>query len=327
MRPPAIATIASDSYASARAAPTTNGSPRHAIIAPRNATTASASDGGSARRARVIVVARIPEDPKPMAGARPRRHNPRMRAGPPRLTRRDLRLASGLVLFTYVTAHLLNHAVGLWSLDAAESGLALAVRLWHSLPGTVLLYGAAGTHIGLALLSIYERRTLRMPPLDFVRILLGLGTPLLLIGHVVATRYASDAYGLSPVYSADRLQPLRVGQRGAPARAARPGLAPWLPWRVVRVQAPRRRDADEAAALRVRAARAGARGAGLRVDGARGRGPRRRSGVGRDPRRGRAGSRARRASRACATASCSRGSRSWPPCSSRARSATASSVA
>ena len=116
-------------------------------------------------------------------------------------TRRDLRLASGLVLFAYVSAHLLNHAVGLWSVDAAETGLAVAVRVWHSLPGTLILYGAAATHIGLALLSLYERRTLRMPPLDLVRILLGLGTPLLLIGHVVATRYASDAYGLSPVYA------------------------------------------------------------------------------------------------------------------------------
>ncbi|MFI4924084.1 MAG: 2Fe-2S iron-sulfur cluster-binding protein [Vicinamibacteria bacterium] len=116
-------------------------------------------------------------------------------------TRRDLRLASGLVLFAYVSVHLLTHAAGLWSLDAAETGLAVAVRVWHSLPGSLVLYGAAATHIGLALWSIYERRTLRMPPIDFVRILLGLGTPLLLIGHVVATRYASDAYGLSPVYS------------------------------------------------------------------------------------------------------------------------------
>lgn len=39
-----------------------------------------------------------------------------------------------------------------------------------------------------------------MPPADLVRILLGLGTPLLLIGHVVMTRYASDAFGLSPTY-------------------------------------------------------------------------------------------------------------------------------
>ena len=52
--------------------------------------------------------------------------------------------------------------------------------------------GATGWALGLALVAIYERRTLRMPPLDFVRILLGLGTPILLIGHVVATRWAFE---------------------------------------------------------------------------------------------------------------------------------------
>jgi hypothetical protein len=34
-------------------------------------------------------------------------------------TRRDWRLASGIVLFTYVTLHLSCHALGLISLDAA----------------------------------------------------------------------------------------------------------------------------------------------------------------------------------------------------------------
>ena len=31
---------------------------------------------------------------------------------------RQLRLSSGLVMLAYVTMHLLNHAVGLWSLEA-----------------------------------------------------------------------------------------------------------------------------------------------------------------------------------------------------------------
>ena len=123
-----------------------------------------------------------------------------MRIGAYSITRRDLRLASGRVLFSYVAAHLVNHAVGLWSIPAAETGLALAVRVWHSMPGSILLYGAAAAHVGLALFALYERRTLRMPPLDLARILLGLGTPLLLIGHAVATRWAAEAYGMSPVY-------------------------------------------------------------------------------------------------------------------------------
>ena len=117
-----------------------------------------------------------------------------------RPTPRDIRLASGLVLFVYVTSHLVNHALGLISIDAAERGLALGVRVWQSVPGTVLLYGAAATHLTLAFVAIYRRRTLRMPPADLLRIVLGLGIPLLLIGHAVATRLAHELYDYAPEY-------------------------------------------------------------------------------------------------------------------------------
>jgi adenylate cyclase len=116
-------------------------------------------------------------------------------------TRRDLRLASGLVLFTYVTLHLSCHALGLISLDVAERALRLTVLLWHSLPGTLILYGAAAIHVSLALLAVYERRTLRMPPLQALRIALGLTMPIALIGHFIATRYASERFALPAEYS------------------------------------------------------------------------------------------------------------------------------
>jgi adenylate cyclase len=53
---------------------------------------------------------------------------------------RDLRFASGLVLFAYITTHPSNHGLGLISLDAAETGLWLLTAMWDSLPGTPLLY-------------------------------------------------------------------------------------------------------------------------------------------------------------------------------------------
>src|SRR5437773_3172472 len=118
-----------------------------------------------------------------------------------RLTRQDLRLGSGLILFAYVAAHLANHALGLISVEVAEQGLRVAVAVWHSLPGTVLLYGAAGIHITLAFVALYERRTLRMPPLEALRIALGLGIPTLLIAHAVTTRLAFEAYGAQPEYA------------------------------------------------------------------------------------------------------------------------------
>lgn len=71
---------------------------------------------------------------------------------------RRLRLASGLVLFAYILSHLLNHALGAISLDHAEAGLRVAMQVWHSLPGTALLYGAAATHFALALRTLFLRR-------------------------------------------------------------------------------------------------------------------------------------------------------------------------
>lgn len=117
------------------------------------------------------------------------------------LSRRELRLGSGLVMFSYIVMHFSGHAAGLWSLAAAERVLALCVRLWHGLPGSVLLYGAVGVHLALALWAVYERRTLRMPPAQLLRIAMGFAIPVLLIGHVTATRVAAEVHGLAPTYT------------------------------------------------------------------------------------------------------------------------------
>ena len=74
---------------------------------------------------------------------------------------RQIRLGAGLVLFTYVATHLLNHALGLISLDAMQAGAVWFLRLWRNPLGTVALYGALILHALLALWFVYERRTLR----------------------------------------------------------------------------------------------------------------------------------------------------------------------
>src|SRR5262249_46362444 len=115
--------------------------------------------------------------------------------------RRSLRMASGLVLFTYITAHLVNHALGLVSLAAAERGLEYAVEVWYSMPGTVLLYGAAATHFLLALWAVYERRTFRLPPADLLRIALRFKVPIIRISSFANTRRAYGLLGLWTDYT------------------------------------------------------------------------------------------------------------------------------
>ncbi len=62
---------------------------------------------------------------------------------------RQLRLACGLVLFAYVTLHGLNHALGLISVEAMETGLAIQKTIWQSVPGALVLHAALLTHMSL----------------------------------------------------------------------------------------------------------------------------------------------------------------------------------
>src|SRR5215212_8540725 len=79
--------------------------------------------------------------------------------------------------------------------------MGIAVEVWYSRPGTVLLYGAFIIHFMMALIAVYERRTFRLPPLELLRIVLGFTMPILLIGHAASTRLAYELFGLSSDYT------------------------------------------------------------------------------------------------------------------------------
>ncbi|PTW63031.1 adenylate cyclase [Breoghania corrubedonensis] len=105
-----------------------------------------------------------------------------------------LRLAAGLVLFTFVLTHFLNHALGNVSLAAMQAGQDLRFVVWSSWPGQILLYGALGVHVSLALVKLARRRTWRMPVWEGLQIALGLAITCILIKHIVATRGAMTAF-------------------------------------------------------------------------------------------------------------------------------------
>ena len=141
------------------------------------------------------------------------------------VTVRHLRLASGQVMWLYICAHFLNHSLGLISLGVAEAALKVAAAAWQSLPGTVLLYGAFATHVSLALYGLHQRHTLRLPPLELARIVFGLTIPLLLFGHVVATRIAYEWYGAAAQYQRVVSSLARDGSTGWQLALLAPG---WL---------------------------------------------------------------------------------------------------
>lgn len=104
------------------------------------------------------------------------------------------------MLFAYVLTHLLNHALGLWSLEALAAGREVFLAVWRNPIGTVVLYGAFVIHAGLALRSLYFRRSLRMPFWEAAQLLLGLSVPPLLWEHVVGTRIAYTMLGMTDDY-------------------------------------------------------------------------------------------------------------------------------
>ena len=119
----------------------------------------------------------------------------------PRLTiATRLRLASGLVLMTFVAGHLTNHALTLHSLEAVEAGRRVFTAIWRSPPGAILLYAALFTHILLTLFKLYQRRRLRMPLWELAQIGLGLLIPFWLVLHVTATRGAHEILGVHDSY-------------------------------------------------------------------------------------------------------------------------------
>ncbi len=93
---------------------------------------------------------------------------------------RRVRLAAGLVLFAYLATHLLDHALGLLSLATMEAGRTWFLAFWRNPVGTLALYGALATHVGLAFWSLYQRRSLCMPAWEATQLLLGLMIPPLL---------------------------------------------------------------------------------------------------------------------------------------------------
>jgi adenylate cyclase len=111
-----------------------------------------------------------------------------------------LRLYSGLVLFTYLVGHLANHALGVISLEAMNAGIPFTIAPWRTLPGTVLLGGAALVHVSAVLWSLYLRQTLRMPAWQIAQTTLGLLIPFGLIGHVLGTRGLHEAFGVHGSY-------------------------------------------------------------------------------------------------------------------------------
>ena len=117
------------------------------------------------------------------------------------ITPARVRSTSGLVLMVYVTCHLVAHSFGLLSQEALSIAGETMRTVWRWLPLTVVLYAALAAHFGSALFHVYQRRALKMRAREWFQLVLGILIPLLLVSHVMGTRYASARYGINDSYA------------------------------------------------------------------------------------------------------------------------------
>ena len=113
---------------------------------------------------------------------------------------RQVRLATGVVLFAYIASHFTNHALGNISLRALNDMLTYQMLFWQSWPVLIVFYGAVLIHMGLGLWALYSRRQFRWTAIEVTQLMFGLSIPLLIMLHFVGTRLSSPLLGIERDY-------------------------------------------------------------------------------------------------------------------------------
>jgi len=111
---------------------------------------------------------------------------------------RQVRIACGLVMFTYIFSHFFNHALGNISFATMDWWWNLHVWWWRIPIVNATLYAAAITHMSLGLWALYQRRHFRYTAAEITQLVLGLSIPLLLASHFGAVRLAGLIFGRGP---------------------------------------------------------------------------------------------------------------------------------
>ena len=113
---------------------------------------------------------------------------------------RQIRLVSGVVLFSYLVSLFVNHALGNISMDALAAGVHIHTMIWQFLPITILFYSSCLVHTGLGVWALYQRRQFRWKAVEPLQLVLGLSIPALIIAHIVGARLGQTLYGHEKLY-------------------------------------------------------------------------------------------------------------------------------
>src|ERR1700753_658772 len=113
---------------------------------------------------------------------------------------RQVRLVCGLVLFSYLISHFLNHALGNISLDALAAGVYYHTLFWQFLPVAIIFYGSALSHSCLGFWALYQRRQFSWAALEPLQLVLGLSIPALVAFHAIGARLGQSLFAQEKLY-------------------------------------------------------------------------------------------------------------------------------
>lgn len=110
------------------------------------------------------------------------------------------RIWTGVVLFIYLTWHMANHALGLYSDELMrDAGRLLSITVGFP-PIGLVLYTSFAVHMFLSLWRVYQRRSWRMTSKEWLQLIMGLLIPYFMISHIMSTTYAENTYDLNITY-------------------------------------------------------------------------------------------------------------------------------
>ncbi|MEL6417396.1 MAG: hypothetical protein AAFQ55_02085, partial [Pseudomonadota bacterium] len=110
-------------------------------------------------------------------------------------------IGTGLIMFTFISMHLANLSLGLFSVQLMEDWRWMLSGVWTSFPPLKLaLQLSLVVHFLLALLSLYLRNTMRVPTYDMAQMIAGVMIVPLLATHVFGVM-ATKELGLEPTYT------------------------------------------------------------------------------------------------------------------------------
>lgn len=113
--------------------------------------------------------------------------------------RLKIMIVTGMILFVFITMHLINLSLGLHSVQMMEDWRWALSGIWSSLPLKIALQGSLVLHFIVALYSLYWRNTLKVPAYDMAQMIAGIMIIPLLGLHVFGVMAVKDL-GLEPTY-------------------------------------------------------------------------------------------------------------------------------